>query len=89
MKFSIRLDPSSERSDRRLASEETNDDNLRKLLPYESVIIIVFNDIVRYSSQFLKLFEEMSLDLYGYYVPDKLYEDEQVSLYADFTMDFR
>ena len=62
---------------------------MRKLLPYESVIIIVFNDIVRYSSQFLKLFEEMSLDLYGYYVPDKLYEDEQVSLYADFTMDFR
>ena len=31
----------------------------------------------------------MSLDPDGYYVPDKLYEDEQVSLYTDFTMDFR
>jgi hypothetical protein len=76
-------------SDRRLESEGTNDDNLSKLLPYESVIIIPFNDIVRYSSELLKLFEEMSLDPDGYYVPDKLYEDEQVTLYADFTMDFR
>lgn len=25
----------------------------------------------------------------GYYVPDKLYEDNQVTLYTDFTWDFR
>ena len=31
----------------------------------------------------------MSVDSSGFYVPDKLYEDDQVTLYADFRMDFQ
>lgn len=31
----------------------------------------------------------ISLDSNGFYIPDKLYEDDQVTLYVDFTMDVR
>lgn len=32
---------------------------------------------------------DISLDSNGFYIPDKLYEDDQVTLYVDFTMDVR